>query len=63
VLQQLPAGAHRLGRRRSLTPLAAQIHCALQHDLKRLANRLAALLQLRPLDEAHVLRDERLAQR
>jgi len=50
VLQQLPGGTHRLGPRRSLAALAVQTHCALQRGLKRLADRAATLLQLRPLD-------------
>ena len=48
-LQQLMAGAHRLGPRRSLAALVAQLHHPLQRGHKRLADRPAALLQRQPV--------------
>jgi hypothetical protein len=49
-LEQLLAGAHRPGLRRSLAALAAQIHYPLQRGHKRLADRPAALPQREPVD-------------
>jgi len=47
-LQELLAGAHRAGPRRSLAALTAQLHHPLNCALEVLANRPAALLQLIP---------------
>ena len=44
-LQELLAGAHRAGPRRSLASLHTQLHHLLQRGLKGLANRPAAVLQ------------------
>jgi hypothetical protein len=51
-LEDLLSGAHRLGPRRSLAPLVAQLHHPLQRGLKGLADRPAALLQAGPVDRS-----------
>ncbi len=49
-LEQLLAGAHRLGPRRSLAALYTQLHHPLQPGLKLQPDRLAAVLQAGPVD-------------
>jgi hypothetical protein len=51
-LQELSAGAHCAGTRRSLAALSAQRHHPQQTGLKGLADRLAALLQSGPVDRS-----------
>jgi len=51
-LQDLLSGAHCFGPRRSLAPLATQLHHPLQRDLKGLGDRSAALLQSGPVDRS-----------
>ena len=51
-LQQLLAGAHRLGPRRALASLVAQLHHPLQRGHKRLTDRPAGQLQRGPVDPA-----------
>jgi len=50
ALQQLLAGAHRSGPRRSLTAPAAQMHHPLQRGLEFPSDRTATLLQRSPVD-------------
>ena len=54
-LQDLLSGAHCFGPRRSLAPLATQLHHPLQSGLKGLADRSAALLQRGPVDRSALL--------
>jgi hypothetical protein len=51
-LEDLAAGAHRFGPRRSLVPLDTQLHHSLQRRLKVLADRPAAVLQTGPVDRS-----------
>ena len=51
-LQELSAGAHGAGPRRSLAVLSAQLHHLLQRGLKGLSNRPAAVLQGGPVNRA-----------